>query len=146
MIPVKKGHFLSCIGFCFILLIEKVLFELQSLKSQPFPSTSELLILEQENENKMNNDYFSSEDDRNHSYKEHKIIKHLKYHFHSNSNNDTVGCSIINSTGNENCCLKEEDKEKNQKTKNLFFKYFTQSGKLMRSAKFICKNHIHIIR
>lgn len=103
------------------------------------------MILEQENEDKTNNDYFSSEDDHNASYKEHKIIKHLKYHFHSNSNNDTDGCRIINSTGNENCCLKE-DKEKDPKTKNLFFKYFTQSGKLIRSAKFICKKHIHIIR
>lgn len=101
------------IGFAIVLFVERVAFDAFTIS---FPSNNY-------DTNNNDNEYFSSSEED--EIKEHKIIRL----FNSKQTNSKADPETIS---NEDNTIKREDNK-------LFVKYFTSSGKLVRSAKFICK-------
>lgn len=110
-IRLSSRSIFTIIGFGIVLFVERVAFDAFTIS---FPSSNCDI-------NNNDNEYFSSEEED--EVREHKIIRL----FNAKQQNPKAE---PDNGGNEN--TKKEDNK-------LFVKYFTASGKLVRSAKFICK-------
>ena len=109
-IRLPSKNIFTIIGFAIVLFVERVAFDAFTIS---FPS-SNCDISNNDNE------YFSSEEED--EVREHKIIR------------------LFNAKQQNSKAEPDNGSNDNKKEDNkLFVKYFTASGKLVRSAKFICK-------